>query len=167
MIRTIVLAAVASASVAAPAAFAQVAALPTPAFIKAAASTDAYERQAGRMAERQAASPRVRSFGQMMVRDHTDTTMALKQAIRRAGLPPPGPPTLTADQQSEIAALRGLRGPGFDRAYMQQQVQTHVQALGVFRAYAARGDNRVLRGAAASTVPIIQRHLTLANQISR
>jgi putative membrane protein len=167
VIRTMVLAAAASACIAAPAALAQVSVLPTPDFIRAAAATDEFERQAGRMADRQAASPRVRNFGRMMVRDHTDTTMALKQAIRRAGLPPPAPPMLTPDQQSNISALRGLRGPDFDRTYMQQQVQTHVQALSVMRAYAAGGDNRVLRRAAGSTVPIVQRHLRMANEISR
>lgn len=167
MIRTMVLAAAVSASIAAPAALAQVSVLPTPAFIRTAAATDAYERRAGRMATRQAANPRVRNFGRMMVRDHTRTTADLKAAIRRARLPPPPVPMLTPEQQSNILALRRLRGPGFDRAYMQQQVQTHVQALRVFRAYAAGGDNPVLRGAAASTVPIIQRHLTLANRILR
>jgi putative membrane protein len=162
-----VLAAAASACVAAPMAVGQVTALSTPAFISAAASTDEFERQAGRLADRQAASPRVRSFGRMMVRDHTNTTMALKQAIRRAGLPQPPAPTLTSDQQSNMAALRGLQGPAFDQTYMQQQEQAHEEALGVMRAYAHGGDNRVLRAAAASTVPIVQRHLTMANQITR
>jgi putative membrane protein len=161
------LAAAASACIAAPSAFAQVTVLPTPDFIRVAAGTDEFERQAGRIADRQAASPRVRSFGRMMVRDHTDTTMALKQAIRRAGLPPPGPPTLTADQQSNISALQRLSGPSFDRTYMQQQIQTHLQALSAMRAYAHAGDNRVLRRAAADTVPIVQRHLRMANEINR
>lgn len=167
MFRTIALATVASLSVTAPALAQPGGALPTPQFIGAAASTDEFERQEGRMAERQAASPRVRSFGQMMVRDHTNTTMALKLAIRRAGLPPPPSPQLTPDQQSNLAALRGLRGRDFDRAYIQQQIQAHQTALGVMQAYAAGGDNRTLRKAAASTVPIVKHHLAMARRIGR
>jgi putative membrane protein len=107
----------------------------------------------------------VRNFGQMMVRDHTNTTMALKLAIRRAGLPPPPPPQLTPDQQSNVAALKGLRGRDFDRTYLQQQIQAHRTALGVMQAYAAGGDNRTLRKAAASTVPIVKHHLAMAQRI--
>jgi len=164
--RMLVLAVFASLFSLAPS-LAQVTVPTTPDFIRTAAATDEFERQAGRMADRQAASPRVRDFGRMMVRDHTDTTMALKQAIRRAGLPQPAPPTLTPDQQSSIVALRGLSGPSFDRTYMQQQVQTHLQALSMMRAYAHAGDNRVLRGAAQNTIPIVRRHLMMANEIVR
>jgi len=159
------LAGFASLCLAAPALAQPGGALPTPQFINAAASTDEFERQEGRMAERQAASPQVRSFGQMMVRDHTNTTMALKLAIHRAGLPPPPPPQLTADQQSNVAALKNLRGRDFDRTYLQQQIQAHQTALGVMQAYAAGGDNRMLRKAAASTVPIVKRHLAMARRI--
>ena len=165
MLRSVVLATVASFSLAAPALAQPGAAPPTPRFISAAASTDEFERQEGRMAERQAASPQVRAFGQMMVRDHTNTTMALKTAIRRAGLPLPPPPTLTPEQQSNVSALRGLRGRDFDRTYMQQQIQAHQTALGVMQAYAAGGDNRLLRKAAASTVPLVKRHLAMAQRI--
>ena len=166
MFRTITLATVASLSLGAPALAQPGAALPTPQFISAAASTDEFERQEGRMAERQAASPQVRAFGQMMVRDHTNTTMALKAAIRRAGLPAPPPPQLTPDQQANLSALRGRHGRDFDRLYMQQQVQAHQQALGVMQAYAAGGDNRVLRGAARDTLPIVRRHLAMAGRIA-
>jgi putative membrane protein len=165
--RTVALATVASLSLAAPGLAQPGGALPTPQFISAAASTDEFERQEGRMAERQAGSPQVRSFGQMMVRDHTNTTMALKLAIRRAGLPPPPPPQLTPDQQSNVSALKGLRGRDFDRTYLQQQIQAHQTALGVMQAYAAGGDNRTLRKAAASTVPIVKRHLAMAQKIGR
>ena len=103
----------------------------------------------------------------MMVRDHTDTTIALKRAIRRAGMPPPAPPTLTPDQQSNIATLQGLRGAEFDRTYMQQQVQPHLQAQSVMRAYGHAGDNAVLRRAAENTIPIVRRHLKMANETSR
>ena len=166
MIRTILLAGVATAWLAGPALSQPSApAPPTPEFIKAAASTDEFERQEGRMAESDGASARVRDFGAMMVRDHTNTTMALKAAIHRAGLPPPAAPTLSAQQQSNVAALRGLHGAAFDRAYMQQQIEAHQTALGVMQAYAAGGDNQVLRKAAGDTVPIVRRHLEMARHI--
>jgi putative membrane protein len=161
-----VLAGVASVCLAAPA-FSQPPgpALPTPDFIKAAASTDEFERQEGRLAEVRGVTPRVRDFGRMMVRDHTNTTMALKGAIRHAGLPAPPPPKLTDQQQANLATLKAARGPDFDRTYVQQQIEAHQTALGVMQAYAAGGDNRVLRKAAAQTAPIVRRHLTIVQGI--
>jgi putative membrane protein len=166
VIRTMMLAGVASLCVVAPALSQTGPALPTGDFIKAAATTDEFERQEGRMAERDGASARVRDFGQMMVRDHTNTTMALKRAIRSAGLPIPGTPQLTAEQQANVAALKGLHGADFDRAYIEQQIQAHQTALGVMQTYAAGGENPTLRKAAASTVPIVQHHLAMARKIA-
>jgi putative membrane protein len=101
----------------------------------------------------------------MMVRDHTNTTMALKGAIRHAGLPAPPPPKLSDQQQANLATLKAARGPDFDRTYVQQQIEAHQTALGVMQAYAAGGDNRVLRKAAAQTAPIVRRHLTIVQGI--
>jgi putative membrane protein len=163
-----VLAGIASVCLAAPAlSLPPAPVLPTPDFIKAAASTDEFERQEGRLAETKGASAAVRDFARMMVRDHTNTTMALKGAIRKAGLPPPAAPKLTDQQQANLTALKGARGPDFDRTYMQQQVEAHQTALGVMQAYAAGGDNKVLRKAAADTVPIVKHHLSMAQKIAR
>jgi putative membrane protein len=166
VIRTMVLAGVASVCLAAPALSKPPGPAPaTPDFIKAAASTDEFERQEGRLAEVRAVNPRVRDFGRMMVRDHTNTTMALKGAIRHAGLPAPPPPKLTDQQQANLATLKAARGADFDRTYVQQQIEAHQTALGVIEAYAAGGDNKTLRKAAAQTVPIVQRHLKMAQGI--
>ncbi|HEY1752380.1 MAG TPA: DUF4142 domain-containing protein [Caulobacteraceae bacterium] len=165
MVRDILLAGAASLSLTLPAVAQTGAALPTPDFIKAAATTDAFEREEGRLAEVRAANPHVRAFGKMMVTDHTRTTAALKAAIHRAGLPPPGEPALDSVQQADVATLRTLHGKAFDHAYIDQQIQAHQTALGVMKAYAAGGDNRVLRGAASSTAALVQHHLELAQQL--
>lgn len=140
------------------------AALPTPDFIRAAAQTDEYERMAGRLASRMGKNPRVRQFGSMMIRDHMRTTAGLQRAIRRSGMPVPPPPPLRPDQRRMLSDLRGA-GRGFDRAYIDQQVMVHQEALGVMQAYASGGSERALREAAAMTAPVVQMHLDMATQI--
>jgi putative membrane protein len=140
-------------------------ALPTPDFITAAAQTDEFERQEGRMAETQAGDPHVKEFGHMMTIDHADTTRKLRAAIAKAGLPEPPPPPLTAEQQQMIDALRGVTGEPFDKMYLGQQIQTHEMALHVMQSYAANGDNAVLREAASNTVPVVEHHLAVARQL--
>jgi putative membrane protein len=138
---------------------------PTQAFVTAAAQSDEFERQEGRLAARQASAPRVRAFGRMMVIDHTRTTAALKVALRRAHLPPPAPPVLTPNQARKIALLRGLHGDRFDQAFIGQQVDAHQAALSILQEYAVAGDNSVIQKAAAGTVPLVRRHLDMARRI--
>ena len=133
-------------------------------FVTAAAQTDEYERRAGRIAQRMAVSNRVRDFGAMMLTDHTKTTEDLKAAIRRSGHTPPPPPPLRPDQQRMLDELRGA-GRGFDFAYLRQQVKVHQEALGVFQDYAGNGHNDVIVGAARQTIPLIQRHLEMAQRL--
>ena len=142
MLRLIALAGAASLTLAS-AAVAQP--LPTADFIKAAAQTDNFERVEGRLAEKEAGDAKVRSFGGEMVAAHTKTTAALKAAIAKAGLPPPGAPTLPAEQAQNIEMLKGLHGAAFDKAYIEQQIQAHETALGVMKAYASNGENPVIR----------------------
>ena len=137
----------------------------TQAFVRAAAQSDDFERQEGHLAATQGSTAHVRAFGRMMVTDHTRTTQALKAALRRAKLPIPPPPPLSPNEASKLAALRGLHGKQFDAAYIDQQIDAHQGALQVLQAYAAGGDNPVLRKAAGDTVPLVQRHLAAAQQI--
>jgi putative membrane protein len=137
----------------------------TPDFIKAAAQTDAFERQEGRIAAAHSTNPAVRSFGNMMVRDHTKTTAGLKAAMRRAHISPPAMTPLSAEQSQMLGQLNGLHGRAFDRTYIDQQVRVHQDALGLMQAYAGAGANGVIRSAAAQTVPIVQHHLRMARTL--
>jgi putative membrane protein len=134
------------------------------AFVTAAAQSDNYEIQAGRLILTQSQDQRVRGFAQQMVDHHSQTSASLAKAAGAAGLPPP-PKTLGGDQQQMLAGLQSLKGPDLDRTYMTQQVNAHTSALVTQQTYAASGDNGDLRTAARSTVPLIQRHLEMAKQL--
>ena len=133
-------------------------------FVTAAAQSDEFERRAGRLAQSMARSRGVRDFGAMMVQDHTKTTRGLQDAIRKSGRPVPPPPALTGAHQGMLAQLRNA-GRGFDGLYLQQQVQAHQEALGLTQGYARSGDNPFIRDAARSTVPLVQGHLRMAQDL--
>jgi putative membrane protein len=137
----------------------------TMAFITKASQTDDFERREGRLALARSHNPAVRAFAQWMVTAHTKTTMALKAAIQRAGMPPPPPPALTSDQMSMMADLRAAHGAAFDKLYIDQQVQAHQMARGVVQNYAHDGPPGPIRDVAIKTVPIIQSHLDRATRL--
>ena len=133
-------------------------------FVKAAAASDQFEILEGRVAVVEARDPRVRTFAQEMIQEHTRTTQALEQAARKSGSPPP-PEGLTGDQALLLGALQSLSGPEFDRTYLRHQVLGHESALVAEQGYAGGGSDPDLRKAAQSTVPIIQRHLEMARRM--
>lgn len=134
------------------------------AYVAAAAQSDNYEILAGRLILTQSQDQSVRGFAQQMVDHHTQTSASLTKAAAAAGLPPP-PKTLGGDQQQMLAGLQSMKGPDLDRTYMTQQVNAHTSALVTQQTYAASGDNDDLKAVAQSTVPLIQRHLEMAQQL--
>ena len=135
------------------------AALPTSDYVMKAGQSDQFEIQEGQLASTMAKAPAVKNFGMMMVSEHRKTTELLTKAVADTGMTPPPPPPLSADQQAQIDQLRGLSGAAFDKAYVEQQLASHHEALMVQANYAKGGSEAKLRAVASSTVPIVQGHL--------
>jgi putative membrane protein len=124
---------------------------------------DVFEITSSMLAVKQSRSADVRSFGSMLIADHTNLSNTALGVAKSAGIAPP-PPVLSQAQMGMITQLTNA-GAAFDRVYMQQQVAAHQMALGINQAYAANGDNPALRQAAATAVPVIQQHLSRAQQL--
>lgn len=135
-------------------------------YLAMAAAGDLYEKTSSQMMlETPQANAELRRFAQEMVEDHTDTTNRLAQAAQRAGVPPPGTPRMTQQQQAMVEQLRAANGAQRDRIYLSQQVQAHQQALALHQAYAQRSDNPALREAAQLTAQAVQDHLQMLQRI--
>lgn len=134
-------------------------------FVQAAAQSDQFEIMEAHTALAQSTDPRVRDFAQQMLQAHQQTSATLLQAAASSELQPPEP-GLSGDQSAFLAALQSQRGSEFDKAYIRQQVLAHRSTLAVEQAYAASGDNAMIRQVAASTVPIVTAHLQMAEQVS-
>jgi putative membrane protein len=126
-----------------------------PAYVAMAASSDMYEIESSRLALQRSQNANHRSFAQMMIRDHTNTTVQLTAAARAVGLTPPaGMLPLHAQLLSQLSASQN-----FDATYHQQQITAHEMALALHSNYAARGDRQPLRGVAAAATPAVRMHL--------
>ena len=136
------------------------------AYVEMAASSDMYEIQSSQMASSRAQNPAMRSFAQMMITDHTNTSQQLMAAAQAAGLPPRTPRLLTMHADM-LSRLQGRSGADFDREYRRQQLMAHQQAVALHSNYAARGDTPALRVVAGSAVPIVTRHLNMVRQWPR
>lgn len=134
-------------------------------YMTMAAASDLFEIQSSQIALQKTQNADVRQFAQMMVDHHTMTTQDLMTTARSAGLTPPTP-MLPPDKAQKVAALQAAPAAGFDAMYMREQVMGHEEALALHRNYATRGDNAMLRQAAAKTAPIVEQHLGRARTIA-
>lgn len=134
-------------------------------FVQKAAMSDMYEIEAGNIAATKGQSDAVKSFGQHMTEAHSTTTAELKAIVTSEKLKVELPAKLDAKHQALIDDLNKATAADFDKTYAKQQVDAHDQAVKLFRRYADKGDNKVLKQFAAKTLPTIEQHLEAAKHL--
>jgi putative membrane protein len=90
------------------------------------------EIKQSKMADKRARSKEVKSFAKMMVRDHTQNNTEIAQVSKRIGLQPTedsGVLAMKQQAQQSAQALESESGGDFDRAYIDQMVKDHEDAL--------------------------------------
>jgi putative membrane protein len=139
---------------------------PTGDFSAAAAASDMYEIEAGKLAADKGSSQAIKDFGTMLQTDHKKSTEELKAAV--AQIPTTMPtPELTADQKDMLDTLKAASGADFDKAFLDQQVQAHGKALDMLNAYAAGGEAEALKQFATKVAPVVQGHLDKAKSLQQ
>lgn len=138
------------------------AAAPPAVFLRDAIQGNYSEVALGRMIQNRGYSEQVRSFGAMLVRDHSKG-LAQAQAIA-ARLRLRISVTLTPEARRERILLQRLNGRTFDREVRRYMINDHLKDIAAFKAQVRTGD-RATSGYAAATVPVMQRHLAMARSI--
>jgi putative membrane protein len=77
------------------------------------------------------------------------------------------PAGLDQKHQTLLTQLQQTQEPQFDKTYIQQQLQAHQTAVDMFRNYSQSGDNVQLKQFASQTLPILQQHLQMAQQLQK
>lgn len=133
-------------------------------FATKAAGAGQAEVNEAKLAVKKASSADVQQFAQRMISDHTKANNQLKQIARSEGVKLPsrsGP----ADR-AEANRLSHLSGRVFDSAYVSNQVKAHQDAVALFSQENQMGSDARLKAFAAQTLPTLQEHLNMINQIA-
>ena len=133
-------------------------------FLKEAAAGGMMEVELGRVATQNAASDRVKQFGQRMVDDHSKANDELKQLAAREDVTLPG--TMSAADKKQVDRLSKLHGVAFDRAYMQAMVDDHQKDVAKFRQQSTKAQDPDIKEFAARTLPTLEQHLQMAKDIN-
>jgi putative membrane protein len=141
---------------------------------------NAEEIELGRLAEQNAGSDAVRDYGRMLVQHHQDNDSKVQSLARELNLtltePSQMQQTLMAEKkqatpglpdQSPKARLSLLRGNEFDRAFADQMVNGHREAIDMMTRERGKVQNARVRELIDETLPALREHLSRAEQLPR
>jgi putative membrane protein len=111
----------------------------------------------GKIAQENASSPRVKAFGEMMVKDHTDANENLKNIASTLNIALPD--SVSKDDQKEIDHLKMKKGKDFDKMYVHMMVDDHKKDISEFRQCADKCSDSSIKAFAYNTLPVLEKHL--------
>lgn len=133
-------------------------------FAQKAAIGGMTEVEASKLAVQKASDPKVKSFAQHMVADHTKANEALKKAASAEGVTLPA--GLDAEHKDKVAKLEGLSGKEFDDAYKTQMVDDHKTTVAMFEDKVKENPKTPIGSFAADTLPTLRTHREMAEDLA-
>ena len=132
-------------------------------FVTAIAQANLGEIAEAHLALQQSKSQAVQNFAQQMITDHQKLQDQLTQIAQAHNATVPTDPGETV--QAQITALQAMHGYRFDHAYLHDQITDHQMALQTAQDEAQNGTDPALKQYAQTGAPIIQSHITMAQQL--
>jgi putative membrane protein len=134
-------------------------------FIKEAAMSDMLEIDAAKIAQQKGDSQE-KTFAGEMITDHTKTSTELKGLVS-GGMKSAIPSSLNDSSQKKLNKLRDTKPEDFASEYDPMQVSAHKDAVSLFDRYAKGGDDPKLKDWAGKTLPTLQHHLEMAQDLNK
>jgi putative membrane protein len=135
-------------------------------FVTEASASDMFEIESSKLAL-QKGDDATKTFAQQMIADHEKTTAELK-ALLASGKVQGSPVTaLTDDDKQEVDDLAKLEAADFNKEYIGDQVDAHEDAVDLFKRYAEEGENSDLKAWAAKTLPALEHHYAMAQDMNK
>jgi putative membrane protein len=133
-------------------------------FVKEVAISDMFEIESSKLAQEKG-NAATKSFAGQMVTDHSKTTTELKGLVSDGKVKAELPPAMDSSHQSKLDKLKGLTGADFDKQYASDQQGAHKDAVNLFGRYGKGGDNAALKAWASKTLPALQHHKQMADNL--
>src|SRR5689334_9469362 len=149
--------------VAASAAFAAQNDAPSKKFLSEAIEGNYAEVQMGELAQKNARSADVKSFGQMLITDHGAANRKAIEVTRRMNATAPGGPN--AKQKANHAKMSKMNDDHFDTEFIQHMVADHKKDIAAYTKQSKINDDAGRY--AQETLPTLQKHLDTALDVQK
>jgi len=134
-------------------------------FMEKAAAGGLEEVDLGNAVKDKAASQDVKDFAGKMVTDHSKANDELKALMEQKGLS--APTAIPAKNKSADDKIKAKQGAELDKAYMSDMVKDHDADVKAFQNAAKGADDPDVKAWAAKTLPTLQEHQKMANDIAQ
>ena len=128
------------------------------------------DMETGALAEQRGASPEVRDFGAMLVRDHRMVRQQGRDLAAKLGVTPTPPKddTSAREHAAALARLRALSGAEFDRAFLQREAAFHQAVIdAITNTLLPAIQNPELKALVEKVAPAFQAHLRMALELEK
>jgi putative membrane protein len=134
-------------------------------FLTEAASGGMMEVQLGQAIADKTSNADVKEFAQRMVTDHTRANDELKTLAQQKNVTIPS--ELDAKHQKMMEKITSKTGTELDKTYIQAMVKDHKKDVSEFQKAANDAKDSDVKAFAAKTLPVLQEHLTMAENIHK
>lgn len=137
-------------------------------------TVNAIEIDLGNAAKRQAGSQAVKAYGEMLVKDHTESNKKLAALAKKSGKTIPMLEPASAIEKQELADARAnatkleqLSGADFDREFLRMMISDHEKELAKIDAKIGDVENSELADLLKAQKPVLQRHADQARELQK
>jgi putative membrane protein len=145
------------------------AALDDPIIVAIFDAANTWDIQLGHLALKKSSNKDVRTFADMMVRDHTAARQMGRDLAHKLNVTPTPPGAdfpLAKDHVATLAKLNGLSGAAFDKAYIDHEVWYHQAVIdAVTNTLLPATKNAELKDLEVKVAPNFQAHLAAAKDL--
>jgi putative membrane protein len=134
-------------------------------FVKEAAMSDMLEIESSKIAQTKG-NAQEKKFAGEMITDHTKTSTELKGLVS-GEMKGVIPTALDNSSEKKLAKLRDSKPEDFAGEYDPMQVSAHKDAVSLFERYAKGGDDPKLKDWSGKTLPTLQHHLEMAQDMDK
>ena len=133
-------------------------------FIAQAAIGDIFGIEAGKLALARGGD-KAKSFAEKIVKDHEDSSQALKALIAGGNVRATAPTAVDSPRRAVLDKLAKLQGAEFDKEFSETQASAQAETLSLFQRYSKDGDHPDLKLYAVKRLPGLEERTRLAKDL--
>ncbi|KQS95065.1 hypothetical protein ASG42_30135 [Rhizobium sp. Leaf391] len=123
-------------------------------FVKVVTSSNAFEMESSKLAERTAKDADVKEFSAAMIKDQTMAAEELKKVAKLDDMLA----KLSPKHAAILHLFKGASEQDFQPLYIEMQTTAHMEAVTLFATYAKGGDDESVNAFAAKTLTKLENH---------
>lgn len=122
------------------------------------------EIETAKAVEQKATDPAVKDFASRMVTDHTQASQELSTLAKNVDITLPTEPS--PKERTEQSKLENLSGSKLDLTYVRDELDGHKDVISSFQNEIEHGRDEAVKAYAEETLPTLEDHIRIAENIA-